>query len=187
MKQLYKNYTVTQDGRIFAKKRQGSSGGELKQTTDKYGYKRVKLQINGKQETFLVHRLVALTFIENEDDKRTVNHKDGNKSNNVVDNLEWSTHSEQMFHSSRVLNRDYASRKVNITDKLRKQSAINCSKNGMKNRIVSDEDMQQIHTLRSQGLSHQKISDRLNNKVSRRTIGRVINGDHKYSQGVSHV
>ena len=46
-----------------------------------------------------VHRLVAIAFIENKKDKPTVNHKDGNKLNNNVSNLEWSTQSEQMVHA----------------------------------------------------------------------------------------
>lgn len=46
-----------------------------------------------------VHRIVALTFIVNTENKPTVNHKDGNKQNNNVANLEWSTHSEQTQHA----------------------------------------------------------------------------------------
>lgn len=52
---------------------------------------------------FLIHRMVAIAFIENPMNKKFVNHKDGNKQNNHVDNLEWVTQSENELHSVRVL------------------------------------------------------------------------------------
>jgi hypothetical protein len=58
------------------------------------GYKRI--QINGK--LFLLHRLVALTFLENPENKEFVNHKDGNKLNNQLTNLEWVTCLENNMH-----------------------------------------------------------------------------------------
>lgn len=51
---------------------------------------------------YKVHRLVALMFIPNPDNKPTVNHKDGNKQNNHVTNLEWATNTEQMQHANRL-------------------------------------------------------------------------------------
>jgi len=58
------------------------------------GYIRVYIY----KKTFLLHRLVALTFLENQENKKTVNHKDGNKLNNTIDNLEFATNKEQQIH-----------------------------------------------------------------------------------------
>ena len=52
-----------------------------------------------ERKRFFVHRLIASTFIENTENKRTVNHKNGNKTDNSVHNLEWATDSEQHLHS----------------------------------------------------------------------------------------
>lgn len=57
------------------------------------------LDKNNKSKAELVHILVAKTFIENPDNKPTVNHKDGNKHNNCVDNLEWATYSQNNKHA----------------------------------------------------------------------------------------
>lgn len=63
-------------------------------------YMGVSLSFKNKKKTFSVHYLVALTFIPNEDKTKTqVNHKDGNKENNSVKNLEWTTPSENIRHA----------------------------------------------------------------------------------------
>ncbi len=62
------------------------------------GYWRVVLRQNGKQKNFSVHRLVAQEFI-GFSDKPEVNHKDGNKNNNAVSNLEWATRKENKEHA----------------------------------------------------------------------------------------
>jgi len=69
---------------------------------DKYGYNRVTLrgvkQIKS-MKSIRIHRLVAMAFIPNTENKRCVNHKDGNKKNNIVSNLEWCTHGENIRHA----------------------------------------------------------------------------------------
>lgn len=65
---------------------------------DPQGYLMLDLYKNNKPKTFRVHRLVAETFIQNDKAKETVNHIDGDKSNNRVDNLEWATFKEQNSH-----------------------------------------------------------------------------------------
>ncbi len=79
----------------------------LKQTTSENGYKRLGLSTYYPEETkiirkiYLVHRLVALAFIDNPDPetKTTVNHIDGDKTNNRIENLEWATPSENTQHA----------------------------------------------------------------------------------------
>lgn len=64
---------------------------ELKGVIKKGGYKSVLLKANGKYKCELIHRLVAKAFIPNPNDLPQVNHKDENKLNNNIDNLEWCT------------------------------------------------------------------------------------------------
>ena len=65
------------------------------------GYQTISFREGGagsKQRRFMVHRLVAESFIPNPDNKKYVNHKDGNRENNDVSNLEWCTRSENERH-----------------------------------------------------------------------------------------
>mgnify|MGYP004477016409 CR=1 FL=1 len=67
---------------------------------DKNFYRHVTLRVNGKDKQFLVHRLVAETFIPNPQNKPFVNHIDEKSSNNNAENLEWCTHKENMNHGT---------------------------------------------------------------------------------------
>ncbi|MBQ6004894.1 MAG: NUMOD4 motif-containing HNH endonuclease [Selenomonadaceae bacterium] len=63
------------------------------------GYLRVTLYKDGKTKSYYVHVLVAKAFIPNPENKPCVNHRDGNKQNNAIDNLEWVTQSENARHA----------------------------------------------------------------------------------------
>lgn len=67
------------------------------------GYKIIALSKNGNTKNYRVHRLVAKAYIPNPEDKPEVNHKDGNKQNNDVSNLEWMTRRENAIHARNVL------------------------------------------------------------------------------------
>jgi hypothetical protein len=89
-------YFVSSDGQVFSEKY--GRRIELKQSEHK-GYRRVALSEANKRQIYPAHRLVAEAFIPNPESKPFVNHRDGNKRNNVVQNLEWCTASENQAHS----------------------------------------------------------------------------------------
>ena len=92
-------YQVSNLGRV---KRYYKNSKEkiLKPRSNKDGYLRVVLYKEGKSKQYLVHRLVAQAFIPNPDNKPQVNHKDEDKTNNKVENLEWMTCKENNNHGT---------------------------------------------------------------------------------------
>ena len=100
-------YQISNCGRIksfpkFIKRAKGSYYTKekvLKCTLDNYGYPCVNLYSNGNVYHTKVHILVAKAFIENANGYSDINHKDGNKTNNHVDNLEWCTRSHNIQHA----------------------------------------------------------------------------------------
>ena len=92
---LMVNYMVSRMGKVY----NPDTNRFIAQIKNKDGYLFVNLYLNKGSRGFTVHRLVAQSFIPNPDNKPTVNHKNGNKSNNWDWNLEWATRSENTQHA----------------------------------------------------------------------------------------
>lgn len=124
----------------------------------KNGYYRVTLYPSGK--TYFIHKLVAETFIDKIENKPYVNHKDGNKLNNEVSNLEWCSPKENFHHA--VNNGLYVPN--NITGHNNPMSKF------------SEEDIELIHTFYKKGYSIRKIANELQAPYER--TRRAIRGHH---------
>jgi hypothetical protein len=93
----FENYSADERGDIYSHKK--TKVIKLKQWVSHDGYKLIQLCKNGVVHSKSVHRLIAETLIPNPYGLPAVNHKDGDKNNNCVDNLEWCTHKQNVQHS----------------------------------------------------------------------------------------
>lgn len=139
---IEEKYIVTSDGRVFTYWENHKKWKEQKYRRHTNGYLRVT--IFGKDE--YVHRLVAQCFIANPNDYPEVNHKDGNKENNSIDNLEWCTRSQNNKHAFETGLRSYEELKV---------MAQRAGEKARERRKLSDE---QIRKIRSSSLSDTALS-----------------------------
>lgn len=137
-------------------------GQILNLRVDTNGYAHQCLSENNKSYNYKVHRLVAKAFIPNPENKPCVNHIDGDKLNNCVDNLEWVTYSENTHHAYKT--------------GLCRGPAVNGNTLGSKNSMskLDESDVIGIRKKFKTGIYTQKqLGDVYG--VSRRTIGDILN------------
>lgn len=95
----YCNHFISTNGRVFSWNNKHKKCKFLSPAIDKYGYYKINIKKDAKTINKYVHRMVAEVFIENPLNLMIVNHKDGNKLNNLTDNLEWCTTQQNTKHS----------------------------------------------------------------------------------------
>lgn len=98
----FPNYLIYEDGRV-----ENIKTGRILKSRIRSRYLCITLSNNKVKKDYLVHRLVALAFIPNPENKATVNHIDGDRFNNHKSNLEWNTHQENNLHAYTIGLRDY--------------------------------------------------------------------------------
>lgn len=101
MREIWKDIEGYEDKYMVSNYGNVKSNNKVLTKQNGYNYFRVTLSNNGKRKHFQIHRLVAKAFIPNPKNLPEVNHKDGNKQNNMVENLEWCTRSENELHCYR--------------------------------------------------------------------------------------
>ena len=155
-----KSYEVSNLGRVRSKRRFVSgrgrglhaSGGRLIKPFNRYAYVGVVLSQNGKATQYYLHRVVATAFVPNPNNRAEVNHKDGDKHNNVASNLEWVSHSENGLHAYRIGLRVRA--KI-----VNNKRVVVCDCNGAESRFFSIADAAQFI-----GISQSSVSRWCNGK-----------------------
>ena len=92
----YENYIIFEDGKIINSK----TGREMKPSLNTNSYYQIELSKDGKRKIFKLHRLIALAFIPNPDNKPVIDHINRNTQDNGIENLRWATKSENHRNKS---------------------------------------------------------------------------------------
>jgi hypothetical protein len=160
----YEEYEVDTNGVVY-----GKNGKPLKYSINHNGYCIVNFYINHKRTGFGIHTLVAKQFIFNKDvNKIQVNHIDGDKTNNNVENLEWVTQQENMRHSIDVLGN-------NIGEKNWRAKAI---------KGINKKDKNELYfNAMSDGARYLSEINNVNFNYAKQSLWRALNGYLKSYKG----
>lgn len=90
----YEEYLINKEGKVYSSKTKKFLG-----IRNRGGYLAFTICVNNKRKDLFLHRALAITFIPNPENLPFINHKDGNKHNNALDNLEWCTGSQNVQHA----------------------------------------------------------------------------------------
>ena len=135
MKELIYPYFITRDGNVWNKE----TGRVIKAQPNPKGYLVVRTTINRTKHSFKIHREVAKAFIPNPDNKEQVNHINGIKSDNRVENLEWVTNQENADHAIKTGLWKNVFKASQATNEKRKKRII--AKNTETNEIIQFESI----------------------------------------------
>jgi hypothetical protein len=111
--------------------------GKILKKPISHGYCRIALQKNGFIRKIMIHRLVSLAFIENIENKEQVNHINGIKNDNRVENLEWVTQSENELHSYRILNKKSLQGQLHGNSKLTEKDVLEIRQSELSDKELS--------------------------------------------------
>lgn len=164
----FEKYLVDEKGNVYSSDYNHSSKIKMLKTYfDKDGYKYVIFVINNQRIKKQVHRLIALTFIPNPLNKPQVNHKNGVKDDNKIDNLEWVTSRENIIHNYRVLGR-----KASKLSREKASQRLSGERN-MKAK-TNCREVENIRQMREKGMMYKDIKNHVNISISQ--ICSICNG-----------
>lgn len=150
---LNTKYLISEDGRVFSEFR----NRELIPQDNGNGYLKTILHIDGIAVSRYIHRMVAETYLL--DKSIQVNHKDGNKYNNHISNLEWVTNRENQIHAHKI--------------------GLKKNGNQLWNGKFSKDQINKIKQLKESGMLQYKIAEEMN--TTKGTISEILNGKrYKY-------
>jgi hypothetical protein len=122
-------YQISNYGKVKSLKRGRKKKTIFKKPTIKQnGYYILALYKNNNQKIFYLHRLIGIMFIPNPENKKWMNHKDGNKLNNSIANLEWCSPSENNYHAIRNKLRQYKLGEDRPQSKLKRKDVLEIRK-----------------------------------------------------------
>lgn len=183
MKKIFPGYYATQDGKIWSTKQNKF----LKTRKNNKGYELVNISIDGKVKTYSVHRLVAKAYLNNSKHLPTINHKDGDKTDNSVKNLEWTTMSDNELDA---FDKGLVDRPNLKTRKQKEEESINKGKNMKKQIRLSESQLRKLvrETLNEAAYNGQQVSQQWLNAQNYYfnalgSIWKVIQGLSNFSKG----